>query len=135
LTNYLKRRPIVASAVSILGICAYSLFAADAANKTGSSNPDFTGKFVVVIIDQSSAVERRQNTEVLTDASMRQIGGRYFIVGKAYQPEGVSANWRTGSEVGVAWEKVHVYYAYTPEQFKNYSKRWADSEDKDKDDK
>lgn len=125
----------MASAVSILGVCAYSLFAADATNKTDSSNPDFTGKFVVVIIDQSSAVERRQNTEALTDASMRQIGGRYFIVGKAYQPEGVSANWRTGSEVGVAWEKVHVYYAYTPEQFKNYSKRWADSEDKDKDDK
>jgi hypothetical protein len=136
MTNHFRRQLTVTSVVAILGVCTYSLLAADKANKTESSNPDFTGKFVVVIIDQSSAVERRQNTEVLTDVAMRQIGGRYFIVGKAYQPESVSANWRTGSEVGVAWEKVHVYYAYTPEQFKNYSKRWADSEDKEeKDDK
>ncbi len=129
------RRWAAAGAVLIIGICAYSLLAADTAQTAETAVTDFTGKFVVLIIDQSSAVERRQNTEVLENAKMVQIGGRHFIVGKAYTPEGVGANWRTGSELGVAWDKVHVYYTYTPEAFKSYSKRWSEAEGKDKDDK
>ncbi|HEX3599511.1 MAG TPA: hypothetical protein VHU84_05175 [Lacipirellulaceae bacterium] len=115
----------------ILAIIGYSLLAREVPQKADSTEPDFSGKIVVVIIDRSSAVERREDTEVIENASMVQVGNRPFIIGKAYSPEGVEANWRTGSDVGVAWEKVQVYYAYTPEQFKNYAKRWSESEGKD----
>jgi hypothetical protein len=122
-------RALAAASLVLIAAYAYSVVADDAAQKAKPPSPDFSGKIVVVIIDQSSAVERRENTEVLEDAAMSQIGGRYFIVGKAYTPAEVSTNWRSGSQVGVSWEKVHMYYAYTPEQFKNYAKRWSDATD------
>jgi hypothetical protein len=122
---------IVSASLFILAIVCYSLSARETPHKADATEPDFTGKIVVVIIDRSSAVERREDTEVIENASMVQIGKRPFIIGKAYSPEGVEANWRTGSDVGVAWEKVQVYYAYTPEQFKNYAKRWSEAEGKD----
>jgi hypothetical protein len=133
-SNLTYRRLTAIAATVIIGAYTYSVCADDSSHKEKPSDPDFTGKIVVVIIDQSSAVERRQNTEILDHATMTQIGGRHFIVGNAYSPSDVPANWRTGSQVGVAWEKVHMYYAYTPEQFKNYSKKWSESSD-DKEEK
>src|SRR5436305_82318 len=116
MTNVFSYRRMAAIAATVaLGGYAYSLWAEEASHKPRPSDPDFSNKIVVVIIDQSSAVERRQNTEVLEHATMSQIGGRYFIVGNAYSPSDLSTNWRTGSQVGVAWEKVHMYYAYSPE--------------------
>lgn len=133
-SNFNYQRVAAIAAMVLIGAYAYSLFAEEASHKSPSSEPDFSDKIVVVIIDQSSAVERRQNTEILDHAVMSQIGGRHFIVGNAYSPSDVPPNWRTGSQVGVAWEKVHMYYAYTPEQFKNYSKKWSEASD-DKEEK
>lgn len=90
---------------------------------------DFQGQIVVIVVDQSSAIETRNRTEILRDPQIRMIGNRYFIVGKAVQRPGGEKDWRTGAEVGMAWDVVQQYYAYSPNDFETYLKGWAEDED------
>jgi len=118
----------VPSAIFVWWLSALAAASDDLDNPASPPSPIFAGKIVVLIVDQSNALEQRSDSEVLTDAVVREIGNRFFITGTAYSPPEVEANWRTGAEVGIAWEKVKTYYAYPPEQFKNYAKMWTDSD-------
>jgi len=85
----------------------------------------FEGKIVMVIVDRSNALEKRETSEIFKEAAIRKVGGRYFITGIAYPRPDEQNDWRGGAEAGVAWDHVHQYYAYTPEQFKKLEESWA----------
>jgi hypothetical protein len=117
------------TAASAIGLASYSLHAAQKSEKVLPKELSFVDKYVVLFVAESNALERSQNTEVLEKAELREIGGRYFIVGTAVSPPDADSHWRTGAQVGVPWDNVQLYYAYDPEQFKNYLKYWAESDD------
>ena len=117
------------AAASAIALASYSLHADQKTEQARPKEVSFVGKYVVLFVAESNALERSQNTEVLEKAELRQIGGRYFIVGTAVSPPDADSNWRSGALVGVPWDNVQLYYAYDPEQFKNYLKYWAESDD------
>ncbi len=91
--------------------------------------PDFAGRIVMLVVDHSNALENKRGSEYLENAQLQEIGGRYFILGDAYSPkseaEDPSEDWRKGSQVGIAWEKVQQFYVFSPEQMDNMVKKWA----------
>src|SRR3954465_443369 len=81
---------------------------------------NFKGKVLLLIIDRSSALEKKSDTEYLSDAVVQKLGDRYFITGTAYSWKDEATkdrhDWRKGSQIGVAWEKVQQYYVFSPER-------------------
>jgi hypothetical protein len=83
---------------------------------------DSTGKIMVLLVDRSSALEQKQDSEVIENAKILTIGGRLFIVGTAYENPNDEHDWRKGAEIGIAWEEVTSFYLYSRKQFQNYAK-------------
>ena len=127
-TNTFRWAACCGSLATVLWLAA-SAAAEDTANAPQEQPLDFTGKIVVLVLDESIAMERKSGTEILANAHIRLLGDRYFIVGKAYAVPDDAPSWRTGTEVGVAWSRVKAFYAYTPELFDNYLKARGDADD------
>jgi hypothetical protein len=106
-----------------------------AANETAKADTDidFSGKVVLLIVDYSNAVENKRGTEYLNEPVIKKIGDRYFIAGKAFSlkesPAGTDDDWRKGSDVGIAWEKVQQYYVFSPDKMVEIIKKRLEQDD------
>ena len=121
----------------VLALIGVGLLRAFAAEETAPEQPtlDFKGRVVLLIVDYSNAVENRRGTEYVENAVLQKLGNRYFITGKAYsmkeRPEDAPPDWRKGSRIGIAWEKVQQFYAFSPEQMDEIMKRRMEEEEED----
>jgi thymidylate kinase len=94
---------------------------------------DFKGKVVVLVVDRSSALEKKVDTGYISDAVIQKIGDRYFISGAAYSwkddtDKAPSRDWRRGSQVGVAWDSVKAFYLYSPKRMEEMIKKRTEDE-------
>jgi hypothetical protein len=94
---------------------------------------DFKGKVVLLIVDHSNALENKRDTEYISNAVIQKLGGRYFITGNAYSledaPDNAPRDWRKGSQLGIAWEKVQQFYIFSPERMEEMIKRRLEEDD------
>ena len=108
---------------------------ASAAEGGNNAQPgiDFKGKVVLLIVDYSNALENQRDTEYLSNAVIQKLGDRYFITGDAYSlrdaPESARRDWRKGSHIGIAWEKVQQFYVFSPEKMEEIIKRRLEEDD------
>jgi hypothetical protein len=87
----------------------------------------FAGKIVWLMIDRSNAIEQSESSEVLKEPLIREMGGRFYIVGMAHtMAEGTDKDWRKGAEVGIDWNTVKQFYVFTPAQYEDAIKIWAE---------
>jgi hypothetical protein len=106
-----------------------------AENESGDDQSplDFKGKVVLLILDQSNALEHKSGSEYLRDAVIQELGGRFFITGSAYSFAGTTdeppRDWRKGSQIGIAWDKVQQFYVFSPEQMDEMLKKRMEEED------
>jgi hypothetical protein len=101
--------------------------------KESISNKLFEGKIVVFRVDRSSALETKESSKSMKNASILEIGGRYFVIGTAYVPDDPDyAEYQSMQDVniGIAWEKVSEYQAFTDEQYISYLKWWKEHNEK-----
>ena len=115
---------------SLLLMAVIGTLTAVAENETEESRSPhiFAGKIVIVITEHSNALENKQSSETLKDAEIRKLGNKFFIVGTAYTRSEASSDWRVGATVGVDWNIVKQFYAYTPDQYEKVDKLWTDQE-------
>jgi hypothetical protein len=103
---------------------------ASAEEESDVASPDanmFAGKIVWVTIDRSNAIEQREASEVMKEPRIREIGGKFYIVGTAHPMTDTTVkDWRTGAETGVDWNSVKQFYAFTPDQWEEAMKIWAE---------
>ena len=123
--------------LSLFAVIAIASLTADAADDkpVEKPTPNFIGRIVMLVVDHSNAMESKRGTEYLENAQLQEIGGRYFIFGDAYSPNSeksesdesseASEDWRKGSQVGIAWDKVQQFYVFSPEQMDNMVKKWT----------
>jgi len=94
---------------------------------------DMKGKVVMLMVDYSSALEDKRSSEYLLDASIQELGGRYFITGRAYSlkepPKDSPFDWRKGAQIGIAWDKVQQFYIFAPEQMEEIIKKRVEERD------
>jgi hypothetical protein len=111
---------------------ASTAFTAEEA-KSNSSTANFKGKVVMLMVDYSSALEDKRSTEYIIDPAVEEIGGRYFVTGKAYSmkepPKDSPPDWRKGAHIGIAWEKVQQFYVFAPDEIEEMLKRRMDEDD------
>ena len=76
-------RNYLAIAGCILSLFAACLSSAASPEKDANeqSSVSFKGKVVLLIIDRSSALEKKSDTEYISDAVIQKLGDRYFITG------------------------------------------------------
>jgi hypothetical protein len=112
--------PILISAIYLNGAAAESA-------ATAIPSVDFHGKVVMLVLSGSSVLDTKGNSEVLDSPVLEKIGERLFIVGKAHISKSASNDseddWRDGASVGISWDRVQSFYAYTPEQFEKADKK------------
>jgi hypothetical protein len=109
--------------VTILGV---TIFPRSTAQET--SQPDttenyhniFADKIVGITFDDSTAVVRGDDYSWMTNVKIINIGGRDFIVGESYVPEG--ENYKEyqvykGMTAGYPAERVKSFRTYSVEQF------------------
>jgi hypothetical protein len=114
----------------LLAIAAGSLaISADKKTTRSAESNIFDGKIVVVITDRSNALENRESSEILKEPEIRKIGGKVFIVGATHLSSDAAADWRRGAEVGIEWNSVRGFYAYSPKQFEEVDKLWSEAEE------
>jgi hypothetical protein len=127
-------RNYLAIAGCILSLFAACLSSAASPEKDANeqSSVSFKGKVVLLIIDRSSALEKKSDTEYISDAVIQKLGDRYFITGAAYSWKDDTAkdrhDWRKNSQIGVAWEKVQQYYVFSPERMEEIMKKRLEEE-------
>jgi hypothetical protein len=104
-----------------------SASAEDESNDAAPEPNIFAGKIVWVMIDRSNALEQREASEVLKEPQLREMGGKFYIVGTAHPMMYATVkDWRTGAETGVDWNSVKQFYAFTPDQYEEAIKIWAE---------
>jgi|tagenome__1003787_1003787.scaffolds.fasta_scaffold20522624_2 hypothetical protein len=129
----MSRNYVVLAAIllAVFADCGLPTHAAEKDAKEQSSLT-FKGKVLLLIIDRSSALEKKSDTEYLSDAVVQKLGDRYFITGAAYSWKDDAAkdrhDWRKGSQIGVAWEKVQQYYVFSPERMDEIMKKRQEDE-------
>jgi hypothetical protein len=103
---------------------------ASAQEESDDASPEanmFAGKIVWVMIDRSNALEQSQSHEVLKEPRIREMGGKFYIVGMAHtMADETDKDWRKGAEVGIDWNTVKQFYAFTPPQYEEAIKLWAE---------
>lgn len=127
-------RVSIALAVAILVATVVSFSLPTQAQQTEDATPIpsdelFKGRIVVLRIDQSSALETKESSRAVTQVSIQEIGGRYFVTGLAYvsdHPEFSSQAYLKGVSVGIAWERVSEFQAYTEDQYNAYIQAWKE---------
>ena len=128
--NYVSLAAILLAAFAL---CVPATTAAESDAKEQSSM-NFKGKVVLLIIDHSSALEKKSDTEYISDAVVQKLGNRFFITGAAYsfketeESSKPRADWRKGSQIGVAWDKVQQYYVFSPERMDEIMKKRQEDE-------
>jgi hypothetical protein len=123
----LKSNRVARLAVFLLAAVGASTAFAAEETASNSSPANFKGKVVMLMVDYSSALEDKRSTEYISDAAVEEIGGRYFVTGKAYSmkepPKDSPPDWRKGAYIGIAWDKVQQFYVFTPDQIEEMLKR------------
>lgn len=61
--------------------------------------------------------------QVLEDASLKQVGGRWMLVGTSAST-GHAGEWAAGVTTGVAWDSVTAFYVFTQDEFNKSSKAY-----------
>jgi hypothetical protein len=118
----------------VLGL-ALGTSSALTAEESADKSPalDMKGKVVMLMVDYSSALEDKRSSEYLMDAVVQEIGGRYFITGRAYSlkepPKDSPIDWRKGAHIGIAWDKVQQFYIFAPEQMEEIIKKRVEERD------
>jgi len=121
-------RKFLASIGCVLALLATGYLSSHAA-ESGAKEPasiDFKGKVLLLIIDRSGPLEKKDDSEYISDAVLQKLGDRYFVTGNAYtykDAPGDRHDWRKGAQVGIAWEKVQQYYVYSPERIDEIMKK------------
>jgi hypothetical protein len=119
--------PVVLVGAPILIAVIYLNGAAAENAPTAISSVDFHGKVVMLVLSGSSVLDTKGNSEVLDSPVLEKIGERLFIVGTAHISKNASNDsdddWRDGASVGISWDRVQGFYAYTPEQFEKADKK------------
>ncbi|MGD9635868.1 MAG: hypothetical protein AB7G28_14560 [Pirellulales bacterium] len=116
------QRLFALTTLGVISIGSLIAVAADIPEAPETSPIDFTGKIILLLVDRSNALEQKNDSEVIENARMANIGGRIFVIGTAYPNPHELNDWRKGAEVGVAWEEVTSFYIFSKEQFQNYAK-------------
>ena len=117
---------------AVIVVASHSTMQADEPTETPQVMPsvavDFEGKVVLFAVDESSALETKRRSISLVDPKLVKIGERYFVQGKSFAPDEVASVFQD-VETAVAWERVQMYYAFTPEQFEKYVEYWQENSD------
>jgi hypothetical protein len=87
---------------------------------------EFQDKIVMIEVNRSSAMETKSTTVVVQNAHINKIGGRYFVHGTAYVTEDSDYQWYKDVIVGVPWDNIVRYQAFTTEQYTEYLKQWKE---------
>ena len=123
-----KVKAVVTLGAIALLVTTFNLFSnpSQAENTTSPqsiSNDIFEGKIVVVTVDRSSALESKSSSRSMTDAKVVEIGRRFYIIGTAYVPDDSNFEhyeYMQGVSIGIVWEEVSEFRAFTEEQFGVY---------------
>jgi len=108
---------VAGTLASIAIVSIVSLQRTDAEDtKLAPNNRDFHGKIVTVYFDGQTLSQGA----CVTDVELKQIGGKMILVGTyadTHRPGDMA-----GSSVGIAWDRVAMYYVMTPEKFEAHLK-------------
>jgi hypothetical protein len=115
-----------------VAICVLSLafagesLSACAANETQEKSlaVDFEGQIVWVVLKESIAIQNNPPSQVVKDASLREVGGRMFLVGTVEPHPNATDQAAPAGQVGVAWDCVQQYYVYTAKEYDALKKLW-----------
>lgn len=128
-------RNLITVAGCVITLLLASTFATQAADDSTKDETvaAFKDKILMLVVDRSNALEKKTETEYISDAAIQKIGNRFFVTGTAYSFKNVAGkelpyDWRRGSQVGVAWDTVRAYYAYSPEGLEEMMKARLESQ-------
>ena len=97
-----------------------------AANADDDLTSEFRDKIVMVEVNRSSAMESKSSSVTIQNARFSKVGGRYFIVGNSYVSDDSDYTRYKDVIIGVPWDNVLRYQAFTPDQFAEYVKQWKE---------
>ena len=101
---------IAAVILLVVSVCGATFY--DEAIAAPQEDSVFADRIVTVYVDDPM----NGSGQVLREATLQQIGGRWMLIGKAVST-GHPDEWDAGLTVGIAWESVTAFYLFTQQQF------------------